>query len=412
MNKLIAVFIFGICLTIIAESEIKKEIDIPFPDSKSIEAKKEFTVIQNPSVKQDGTINIPFPDDKKERVNETEIIFSELNKDRNVPPKNQLPLEKILVVPPLSIEVPKLEASTVLSAKDINTILKKIGKDEVSKETPVEILKDKPLDKKTEQFKKAITENKPKTDSAKNPRELSKLNINKDEEIKSPKVNLPNLDSKSKSKKVAKKEDESIPPYERSKYHLNREDKDSTGPELNATVSTSGIMSNPAKMDQIRLLGLARKKNEAKSVIDSVDDPIYKFKGLYELAIALENTPNKKLKEEAIPYYLQIVTEAPKDNPLLPKSLWAISNLHYTLGEHTQALDHLSNIILQHKNSEFIDDAVYLSARIYEESTSIRDLNRAKKYYSMFLQNAEKPNFRSSLYLPFVKSRSEKLNIE
>ena len=164
-------------------------------------------------------------------------------------------------------------------------------------------------------------------------------------------------------------------------------------------------------MDQIRLLALDRKKNEAKNVIEGISDPEFKFKGLYELAVGLENSAkgDKKLKEEAIPFHLAIITEAPKTNPILPKSLWALSHLLYTIGDHTPALDHLSNIILNHSNSEFADDAIYLSGRIYEESTSIRNLTRAKKYYELFLKNIDRPNFKNSGYKSFVNSRLELL---
>ena len=79
----------------------------------------------------------------------------------------------------------------------------------------------------------------------------------------------------------------------------------------------------------------------------------------------------KKLKEESIPFHLAIITEAPKQNPIVPKIIWALSHLLFTIGDHTPALDHLSNIIKNHADSEYIDDAIYLSGRIYEESTTI-----------------------------------------
>jgi hypothetical protein len=223
---------------------------------------------------------------------------------------------------------------------------------------------------------------------------------------------LPNIDKPSGKKGKDKKQtDETAAPFERSKYYLNRNDKPSATPELNAATSGDGEVSNLAKMDQIRLLALDRKKNEAKNVIEGISDPEFKFKGLYELAVGLENSAkgDKKLKEEAIPFHLAIITEAPKTNPILPKSLWALSHLLYTIGDHTPALDHLSNIILNHSNSEFADDAIYLSGRIYEESTSIRNLTRAKKYYELFLKNIDRPNFKNSGYKSFVKSRLELL---
>ena len=154
-----------------------------------------------------------------------------------------------------------------------------------------------------------------------------------------------------------------------------------------------------------------RKKNEAKNIIEGISEPEYKFKGLYELAVGLENSAkgDKKLQEEAIPFLLTIITEAPKTDKIVPKSLWALSHLLFKIGDHTPALDHLSEIILKHSNSEYIDESIYLSGRIYEESTSIRNLSRAKKYYQMFINNTNRDVFKNSVYLPFVKKRLELL---
>ena len=59
--------------------------------------------------------------------------------------------------------------------------------------------------------------------------------------------------------------------------------------ELNSASSGDGENSNLAKMDQIRLLAHDRRKNEARNVIDGISDLEFKYKGLYELAVGLEN---------------------------------------------------------------------------------------------------------------------------
>ena len=76
-------------------------------------------------------------------------------------------------------------------------------------------------------------------------------------------------------------------------------------------------------MDQIRLLAIDRKKNEAKNIIEGISVPEFKFKGLYELAVGLENSAkgDKKLLEEAIPFHLTIITEAPKTDKILQHHL-------------------------------------------------------------------------------------------
>lgn len=406
MKQLILLFLF---VLMIQPNELIKEIHIPFPDSIHLE--KEETLKKETNLEKKSSIIIQFPKEEIKEKKTDDIEFKELNK--NTSEGNNLPLQKILIFP--EQENPSKDKKNETDSKEKLTTTENQKKEltnlnESAKETKSskEVSKDSV---KEPSLKKVLTENKPK-----DIRSSSKLFTNKEDEIvskkDSTKVSLPNQTSKSKSKTT--KEDESIPPHERSKYQINRDNVPEAKPDLGLAANSGGIKSNPAKFDQIRLLSLERKKSEALAVIDSIEDMENKMKGYYELAIGLENSAksNKKLITESIPYFLKIITEAPKDSPILPKSIWAISQLHYKIDEPTQSLDHLSNIILNHKNSEFIDDAVYLSARIYEEVPSIRNLDRAKKYYSMFLKNIDKPHFKNSLYLPFVKSRSERFNLE
>lgn len=473
-NKALVICISGLLSFTALESQeknLKEEIHIPFPENITIEesillerkkAKNAFSQIKEQTKK---SLSIPFPPDPDSKEPDIEFKKIESEKPLAEDKKNasganaELPLEKLIVFPkidlpnPVQIEPKKLEevipvAKEAKEAKTPNVI-----KEEVKTPTPVEVKKEskpekievKSETKPTNEIGKALLDkDKPETakpsKSIKNPN--SKLDLkgqygiedtankpptkdanSKDISAKKakavettpaiiPDTKLPNIDKPSGKKGKDKKQtDETAAPFERSKYYLNRNDKPSATPELNAATSGDGEVSNLAKMDQIRLLALDRKKNEAKNVIEGISDPEFKFKGLYELAVGLENSAkgDKKLKEEAIPFHLAIITEAPKTNPILPKSLWALSHLLYTIGDHTPALDHLSNIILNHSNSEFADDAIYLSGRIYEESTSIRNLTRAKKYYELFLKNIDRPNFKNSGYKSFVKSRLELL---
>jgi hypothetical protein len=400
-----SIFLFFLIQIFLNSTELKKEIFIPFPNSVNIE--KEESLTKEPSTEKKTSIKIQFPNDELKEKNTEVIQFNELNKDRNIPPKNELPLQKILILP----EQKNQEENKTIEDKNKPKEESKTNLTDESKTAKPDDKKILVKEAKDSNLKKALTENKPK-----DIRSNSKLFLNKEDEIlskkDSPRVSLPNQTSKSKSK--TSKEDESIPPYERSKYQINRDNIPEANPDLSLSSNSNGIKSNPAKFDQIRLLSIDRKKSEALSIVDSIEDIENKMKAYYELAIGLENSSksNKKLMAESIPYLLKIITEAPKDSPILPKSLWAISQLHYKIDEQTQSLDHLSNLILNHKNSEFIDDAVYLSARIYEEVPSVRNLDRAKKYYSMFLKNLDKTNFKNSIYLPFVKSRSEKYSLD
>ncbi len=436
------------------EQDIKKEIHIPFPENITIEEsiQLEKNKAKGPiSQKTPKTfLSIPFPTDQIDsKSQEIELKKVELEKPLEPEKKNssalniELPLEKVIVFPkieltnPIQIEPGKAQG-LISAAKELKPTGLDVIKEEVKSASIVE------TKKATNDIGKALLD-KDKQEVTATPKSIKKPNSKLDlgeyapEETPSksttkdtvtkkasakkateaspaasvlPVTKLPNIDSAMQKKgKDKKKSDESIAPFERSKYYLNRDDKSSATPELNAATSGDGENSNLAKMDQIRLLALDRKKNEAKNIIEGISEPDFRFKGLYELAVGLENSArnDKKLKEEAIPFHLAIITEAPKTNPILPKSLWALSHLLFTIGDHTPALDHLSNIILNHSSSEYADDAIYLSGRIYEESTSIRNLNRAKKYYELFLKNIDKPAFKNSIYLSFVKKRLELL---
>ncbi len=415
MKKIILLLLISISLF----ADEKKEIRIPFPDSINLE--KEELIKKETGFEKKSTITIQFPNDSIKEKKNTDVEFKELGKEKNSISKDSLPLQKLLILPEEENSLLENKIETINENKKNNVnenSFKEVSNSKEIKEAKISNLSSKDQSKeikkeepKESRLKKTLTENKPKDIRAN-----SKLNpLNAEENISkkdNTKVALPNQSPKSKAKTV--KEDESIPPYERSKYQINRDNIPDANPDLSLTANSGGIKSNPAKFDQIRLLSIERKKSEALAVIDSIEDLENKMKAYYELAIGLENSAknNKKLMAESIPYFLKIITESPKENQLLPKTLWAISQLHFKIDEPTQGLDHLSNLILNYKNSEFIDDAIYLSARIYEDVPSIRNLDRAKKYYSIFLKNQDKPYFKNSIYLPFIKSRSERFNLE
>ena len=452
----------------VESQDLKKEIQIPFPDTKTLDEsillnkKKSETIIEAEKKPVKNYIVIPFPNDKNDSK-ESEIEFKKIDSNQlnneektNTSVNKELPLEKLFVFPEIEItdseksEIKKIPPAKLSESKDVTPNPDKpkvFGTEEIKKDSkPIAGESKKEEPKTPKDIGKALLDNKkeisPDTkttdkdilkksklylgDYAKETKEETpkkepevKKTTPKKTEAKTAEVaantkitNLPNSDKLNPKKgKDKKKADESEAPFERSKYYLNRDDKPSATPELNTASSSDGEKANLAKMDQIRLLALDRKKNEAKNIIEGISEPEYKFKGLYELAVGLENSAkgDKKLQEEAIPFLLTIITEAPKTDKIVPKSLWALSHLLFKIGDHTPALDHLSEIILKHSNSEYIDESIYLSGRIYEESTSIRNLSRAKKYYQMFINNANRDVFINSVYLPFVKKRLELL---
>jgi outer membrane protein assembly factor BamD (BamD/ComL family) len=247
-------------------------------------------------------------------------------------------------------------------------------------------------------------------------------------------VNLPNIDNtstkdsktKAKPKSGVLIDDPYKGSYPRGTYYLNKKDTNNAMKEFNATSSEGSSNTALAKIEVVRMLANERKTNQAKSIVESIEDQDLKYKAMYELGIGLENSSKTKSdKEESIPLYLQIITEAPRfqilekgktdeeppPNPLLARTRFTLAYLLFQLGEEVAAIDHLSRIILDFPKSEYIDDAYYLTGRIYEEGNSktIRDLEKAKKYYKIFLKKRDKEHFKNSIYLKEIESRIKNL---
>lgn len=207
--------------------------------------------------------------------------------------------------------------------------------------------------------------------------------------------------------------DESHPPFQRARYYLNRVKIKNAKKQLDESIQKKGESSFSASLDKIRLLGLERKAQKAKAIIDQIKEPQQKYKALFELAMALvTSAKTKQESDEAIPFYLKIVTEAPKDARVLPRTLWALGNLHFRMNEYIPALDYLSLLILQHKESGYIDDAYYLSGRIYQAGDeTVKNQEKAKLYYHQFLDRVKKREkfFVDSIYINEVKERIQHL---
>jgi outer membrane protein assembly factor BamD (BamD/ComL family) len=233
---------------------------------------------------------------------------------------------------------------------------------------------------------------------------------------KLPEDGLPNLKKKKKKIKGEAQNDPSRGAYPRANYHLHRADENRAVSDYNQDMSGEGESPYKSKLEMIRLLAKQRKSQQAKSIIDGMENPDQKFSALFELAMGLHNSAkSNKEKEESLALYLYILTEAPSQpeepNPLIPRTAWAIAVLLFQLENYMSALDHLSKIIIEFKNSEYFDDALYLSGKIYEEGKSpeVRNLERAKKYYKMFLDLKDKEPVKNSIYLKEVKDRYTRL---
>ncbi|NBU98963.1 MAG: hypothetical protein EBS19_12275 [Spirochaetia bacterium] len=226
---------------------------------------------------------------------------------------------------------------------------------------------------------------------------------NKDSEVEvilpSNQSSLPNQTDTSQAPKKKKEEKPADPSFgilPKAMYNLNRNDLDKATADLNQATASEGESANKAKIEVVRLLAKERKITQAKSIIDGIENVDIKYKAFFELAAGIENVSNKKSeREESIPFYLQIITEAPREstvekkgkekgkddspdfNPLIPRSRWALANILYKGGEFSAALDHLSRIIIDYPKSEFLDDArstQYADAKVKILSESSRRL--------------------------------------
>jgi len=221
----------------------------------------------------------------------------------------------------------------------------------------------------------------------------------------------PALNSKKEIRKKNKPDksnpDLMSPSYLRGSHQLHRQNKSKAQMEYSDASGREGISTGKGKLEQVRLLGLDGKAEEGKQLALSMEDEELKFQSLYELARTLAGLPDKdrKISEEIVSIYLAIITESPRQNPLFQKSLWAISLQLFKMKEFRPALSHLSELILNFKDSDLYDDAIYLTGRIYQEPGDVRDIERAKRMYEIFLKNMDKENFRKSNFRDDVKEK-------
>lgn len=112
----------------------------------------------------------------------------------------------------------------------------------------------------------------------------------------------------------------------------------------------------------------------------------------------------------SIEFYQKYASEYPGD-PLAPYSILNAGKLYLGNRQGTQSLEAAIRLIKHYPESDTIDDAYYLIAKIYEKDPVLKDAESARKYYKIFLKKAannEKYFFDSPL-LPAVKRDMEHL---
>ena len=150
------------------------------------------------------------------------------------------------------------------------------------------------------------------------------------------------------------------------------------------------------------------KYDEAIKEFDSVNNTSGEFPAsLYYKAEAYRY---KGDSISSIEFYQKYVSEYPGD-PLAPYSILNAGKLYLGNKQGMQALEAAIRLIRDYPDSDTVDDAYYLIAKIYEKDPVLKDAESARRYYKIFLKKAannEKYFFDSPL-LPAVKRDMEHL---
>ncbi len=113
----------------------------------------------------------------------------------------------------------------------------------------------------------------------------------------------------------------------------------------------------------------------------------------------------------AIENYQKISSSYP-ENELADNSILITGKLYLNNGKGYQSLESALKIIRYYKNTESIDDAYYLIAKIYEKDPILKDVELSRKFYRVFLKKAEtgQKNFADSPLKEVVKKDLEYLD--
>ncbi|TGN21027.1 tetratricopeptide repeat protein [Leptospira idonii] len=194
-----------------------------------------------------------------------------------------------------------------------------------------------------------------------------------------------------KNKKKGKGEgvDPTEPPYQRGKAFLTRNQKKNAETEFSDSYSKEGEKSSPSRVENTNLFGLDSKDKEGSSLVDKQEDPDLKIKTQFELARSLDRVGNPESEEKAYKEYLKLVTQFPVHSEITPRAHYAIAVLLFRKKEYRPSLHHLVKLIKDFKESKERSSAYYYAGRIYESAWPERDLEKAKKYYDLYLAATE-----------------------
>ncbi|WP_109020776.1 tetratricopeptide repeat protein [Leptospira kobayashii] len=197
--------------------------------------------------------------------------------------------------------------------------------------------------------------------------------------------------AKPKKKKKGKDDvpDPSEAPFQRGKAFLARNQKKNAETEFTESYSKEGKKVDPSRTENTNLFGLDSKDKEGTGLVEKIEDPDAKIKSQFELARSLDRMNQPESEEKAYKEYLKLVTSFPVHPELTPRTHLAIAVLLFRKQEYRPALHHLVKLIKEFKDSKDRPTAYYYAGRIYESAWVERDLERAKKYYDLYLQESE-----------------------
>ncbi len=202
------------------------------------------------------------------------------------------------------------------------------------------------------------------------------------------------LNQKPKKKKKGKGEsvDPTEPPFKRGKALLTRNQRKSAETEFVDSYSKEGLKANSSRTENANLFGLDAKNSEGAGLVEKIEDPDAKIKAQFELARSLDRMGSSDSEEKAYKEYLKLVTSFPVHSEITPRTHLAIAVLLFRRQEFRPALHHLVKLMKEFKNSKEFPTAHYYAGRIYESAWPDRDLERAKKYYDLYLKESEDKN--------------------
>lgn len=193
--------------------------------------------------------------------------------------------------------------------------------------------------------------------------------------------------------KVQKKKKEVVDPslgsFQKGKSYLARNQKTNAEKEFSDSSNKEGGKSNFARIENTNLFSLDGKDKESNTLVEKVEDPDLKIKAQFEMARSLDRIGTPEAEEKAYKEYLKLINDFPKHESLTPRSHYAVAVMLIRKKEYKPALYHFVTILKDFKESNEFLPSHYHLGKIYESPWMERDLERAQKYYEIYLKLQE-----------------------